>query len=171
MLHKQPIKAKITSVTVFFSLPTGSDMMKYDRYRRSLKNSFFLKSYVDFVNIKVVISPLWIFLLSLFLTLFFFYDFNFNPEPLRQAGRQTGSDRQTEAGLSSHLKNHSLEWKKVRDGSRNINAYAESNLSSVRDIRSFFDTEGWRLVGGGGGAGPPGEWRLFPKMPSASCII
>lgn len=30
--------------------------------------------------------------------------------------------------------------KKVRDGSRNINAYAETNLSSVRDIRSFFDT-------------------------------
>lgn len=56
---------------------------------------------------------------------------------------QADADRQADAGLSSHLKNHSLEWKKVRDGSRNINAYAESNLSSVRDIRSFFDTGGW----------------------------
>lgn len=70
-----------------------------------------------------------------------------DPEPWRQADGQTGADRQTDAGLSSHLKNHSLEWKKVRDGSRNINAYAESNLSSVRDIRSFFDTRGWRLGG------------------------
>lgn len=61
--------------------------------------------------------------------------------------------------------------KKVRDGSRNINAYAESNLSSVRDIRSFFDTEAGGLQGGGGGAAPPGKWRLFLKMPSASCII
>lgn len=72
-----------------------------------------------------------------------------DPEPRRQADGQAGADRQTDAGLSSHLKNHSLEWKKVRDGSRNINAYAESNLSSVRDIRSFFDTRGWRLEGGG----------------------
>lgn len=70
------------------------------------------------------------------------------PEPLFYADGRTGSDRQTDAGLSSHLKNHSLEWRKVRDGSRNINAYAESNLSSVRDIRSFFDTGGWRPEGG-----------------------
>lgn len=50
-------------------------------------------------------------------------------------------------GLSLHLKNHIPEWKKVRDGSRNINAYAESNLSSVRDIRSFFDTAGFAEEG------------------------
>lgn len=118
-----------------------------------------------------MISPLWVFIYFIFFSRWFVYDFNFNPEPLRKAGGQTESDRHADAGLSSHLKNHSLEWKKVRDGSRNINAYAESNLSSVRDIRSFFDTGGWRLAGGGGGAGPPGEWRLFPKMPSASCII
>lgn len=159
MLHKQPIKAKNNNrVTVCFPSPTTSDTMKADR------RFIHCLIYIVFCLLWILRSwfhPLWICLYLSFMGL---------------TDRRTLTDGRTE-GWVRILKNHIFEWKKVRDGSRNINAYAESNLSSVRDIRSFFDTggRGGKLGGGGGGggagAGSPGEWRLFPKMPSASCII
>lgn len=71
-----------------------------------------------------------------------------------------------DGGLSSHLKRTpSSEWKKVRDGGRN--AYAGSNLSSMRDIKRFFDTGGCVegvgecLLGGG----------MVPISQNALCLM
>lgn len=77
-------------------------------------------------------------------------------------GRTDGEIGRMDGGLSSHLKRTpSSEWKKVRDGGRN--AYAGSNLSSVRDIKRFFDTGG--RVGGVGECLLGGHGAYFPKCP------
>lgn len=156
MLHKQPIKAKKTQQqqgNCLFPLPTTSDTMKGDRC--------FIHSLISVFCLLWILSswfhPLWICLYLLLLSLFLWCLW------------ASETDRRTDGGLSSHFK------KSVSNGKRSeMEAEISMRMQKITfllcvtlDHSLILEAE----VGGGGGAGSPGEWRLFPKMPSASCII